>query len=222
MQQTTTPQSFQKSFTNEVWATFPPTQITLCFCAQTFYFPKPSSSFVWDFFQREVSLIINVWAAVCQYTPIKVWECVCARKLSYMKRPKHLSYSFISSASLHLSDTLRSLWESHMSNLHCHSKFSGQRCTSLFTMQIKFWPTAADRQTANIREKHHTTQTSCVGALYIIQESDINSNQKKLQFVNVKVIYCVFCILYIFFFLSYFCRDIYTDVFCYLCSYGWI
>lgn len=29
MQQTTAPQSFQKSLTNEVWATFPPTQITL-------------------------------------------------------------------------------------------------------------------------------------------------------------------------------------------------
>lgn len=39
----------------------------LCFCVQTFHFLQPSSSIVWVFFQCVASLIINSWAAVCQY-----------------------------------------------------------------------------------------------------------------------------------------------------------
>lgn len=110
MQQTTASQSFQKSLTNEVWATFPPTQITLTAFLRTdvsFSAAFPSS-IVW---RREASLIVNFWPAVCH--KLKMFgrggstQTFITRdsELGYMrergkkkKKPKH---SFSSSPAAH-------------------------------------------------------------------------------------------------------------------------
>lgn len=171
MQQTTAPQSFQKSFTNEVWATFPPTQITLTvLCAQTFHFVQPSSSIVRDFFFFS-GRIINFWAAVCQYISVEDGGgavdtymqtfLMCVTKLSYIKRQKHLPHSFFQPCtdSVRAStypDTLRILWKNHMSPLRRHSNNLRTIVHSSLIMQMKQGSRpVACRQTVNTGEIQH-------------------------------------------------------------------
>lgn len=115
MQRTTAPQSFKKSSTNEVWATFPShTNNPDCVFVFLFFFWCRDISFCTAFlfscvkkiFQREATLIIQCFGhPFVNADQLRMWRmcvCVCGgglmcvSKLSHRKRPKRL-FSLLSS-----------------------------------------------------------------------------------------------------------------------------
>lgn len=105
MQQTTAPQSFQKSLTNEVWATFPPTQITLTvflctdvsfstafllYCARfVFRVKHPESYISGQLFAIHLGCGRG-GGAVDTHTQTFI---TCDSKLGHIKRPKYRFFS---------------------------------------------------------------------------------------------------------------------------------